>query len=300
MKQRAPFVLFLFTVVLSFTAGMPASASSSAAVPLQGTPVTGTVVDQKSQQPIAYVSVGVLETSTGTVSKEDGTFQLTIPANEVSKTIRISALGYEAKEIKAEALLSPNTTISLVTKPVQLAEVNVKAAKWKTRELGGNAGPFTLFHNAFTVLPRPLQENLGRELGVLIHAGDKQTFLSKLNFCLTSNQFDQVKFRVNLYSLKEGKPDQNLLPENIYVTVNEKKRGWIQVDLEPYNLYVQQDFILSLEWIDCSPRTESKALTLAAAMPAFQTIYHKDASQDKWEKMSAVGIGLNVVVQQEQ
>ncbi|WP_205504091.1 carboxypeptidase-like regulatory domain-containing protein [Rufibacter psychrotolerans] len=271
---------------------------------VQTAAITGIVLESSTQKPIAYASVGVLDESTGTISNEEGAFSLSIPAAHRSKKIRISAIGYEPQNLEIEQLLvtvaeRKKLEISLVSKPVQLAEVKVDGKHWKKKELGGNAGPFTLLHNTFTIMPKPIQENLGREHGILIPNGPKQSFLSKLNFCLSSNQFEEVKFRVNIYTLHDGKPSQNIASQDIIISVKDKKRGWIQADLEPYNLYMKQDFVLSLEWIAGSPLDSSKSLTLAAALPGFHTIYHKDASQAKWDKMSAAGMGMNVVLQQE-
>ncbi|WP_181304286.1 carboxypeptidase-like regulatory domain-containing protein [Rufibacter sp. XAAS-G3-1] len=270
----------------------------------QAASLAGKVLDRDTQKPIAYASVGLLDESTGTISDEKGGFAFTIPANQRTKVVRISAIGYEAQEIKIEELLASQTpqnefTITLNPAPVQLSEVSVGTRKWKTKELGGNAGPITLFHHNFSVFQRPIEENLGRELGIQINNRDKLAFLSKLNFCLTSNRYDQVKFRVKVYTLQEGRPAQNITPTDILYTVKNKEKGWLQIDLEPYGIYVEQDFAIALEWIDCAPRTQNNSLTIAASMPGFHTTFYKDASQAKWDKMSAIGIGMNVVVQQD-
>ncbi|AMM51642.1 hypothetical protein TH61_11295 [Rufibacter sp. DG15C] len=261
--------------------------------------LSGTILDADTQKPIAYASVGVLNEAIGTISSDKGTFTLTIPSNQKDKTLRVSAIGFEAQELKIQELLSGGTSLKITLKaqPVELAEVQVKAKNWKTKELGGNAGPFTLFHHAFVNSTLPLTQNLGKEVGLYIGTENKATFLSKLNFCLTTNQFDEVKFRVNLYAVQAGQPTQSLTPQDIIITVKNKQRGWIQADLEPYNLYLNQDFVISLEWIDCQPKQQTGGLTLAASMPGFQTSFHKRASQDKWARITKVGMGLNVEVQ---
>ncbi|MFB9864493.1 carboxypeptidase-like regulatory domain-containing protein [Rufibacter immobilis] len=257
-----------------------------------------------SGQAIAYASIGILDEAVGTVSDEAGRFSLSVTAAQRTKKLRISAIGYEAQELNIEELLVSQTaqnalTITLTPAPVQLAEVKVGNRKWKNKTVGGHAGPITIFHHNFGVFQRPIEENLGRELGILINNGPKPSFLNKLNFCLTSNKYDQVKLRVKIYTFKDGKPAQNITPTNILYTVKNQKKGWLQVDLEPYGMYVDQDFAIALEWIDCAPRTQNNSLTIAASMPGFHTSFYKDASQAKWDKWSAVGMGMNVEVQQE-
>jgi hypothetical protein len=291
----------LLSFFLLFLTNWPPAASSITQSTQQTNTITlsGTVLDAETQKPIAYASVGVLNEATGTISSDKGTFTLTIPSNQKDMTLRVSAIGFEARELKIQELLSSGSSLKITLKaqPVELAEVQVKAKNWKTKELGGNAGPFTLFHHAFVNSTLPLTQNLGKEVGLYIHTDNKATFLSKLNFCLTTNQFDEVKFRVNLYAVQAGLPTHALTPQDIIITVKNKQRGWIQADLEPYNLYLDHDFVISLEWIDCQPKQQTGGLTLAASMPGFQTSFHKRASQDKWARIAKVGMGLNVEVQ---
>ncbi|GGK58102.1 carboxypeptidase-like regulatory domain-containing protein [Rufibacter glacialis] len=264
--------------------------------------VSGLIQNSQTKEPIAYASIGLLQEAKGTISNAKGVFRFSLPTNQKSGIVRISAIGYEARELAIEELLttgSQTLLLELVPTAVPLPEVQVKAKTWKTKELGGNAGPITFFHHNFGVFQRPIEENLGRELGIFIHNRDKVSFISKLNFCLTSNKYDQVTFRVKIYTLQEGKPAQNITPSNILHTVKNKQKGWIQVNLEPYNLYVDQDFAIALEWVDCAPRSQDNSLTIAASLPGFHTTFYKDASQATWDKMSSIGMGMNVVVQRE-
>lgn len=296
-------LLALLVTFFSVTAWAPSAKLTKLRVQQTATVhLSGVIVDAETQKPLAYASVGILEEPLGTLTNEQGAFTLTIPAAYPNKPVRISAIGYEPKEVALQELTDAATIhkkieISLQAKPVQLSEVKVKATQWKKKKLGGSAGPNTFFHHTFTAYQRPIQESLGREVGVIIPNGNKQTFLSKLNFCLSNNQFEELKFRVNLYAVKDGQPAESLSSQEILTSVKNLKKGWVQVDLEPYNLYVSQDFVIALEWVDATPRTAPKSLTLAAMLPGFHTTFYKNASQAKWAKMSAVGVGLNVEVQ---
>ncbi|WP_210466271.1 carboxypeptidase-like regulatory domain-containing protein [Rufibacter roseolus] len=293
------FGVFLFLCSFTFPTWEP-----DVLVKREKTILSGTVITSGTDQPIAYASIGVLNGSEGTISDEKGNFSFSIPTEKLGEMVRISAIGYEAKEVKIASLLRARTpenklVISLNAKPVQLAEVDVHLKKWKTRKLGGDAGPVTMVHHNFAIAQRPLHENLGHEMGILIKNGQKTAFLNKLNFCLTMNKYDLVKFRVNVYSIKDNLPFQNLAPKDIYVTIENQKRGWMTVDLEPYGIYAEDDFVVSLEWIDCLPKKEALALTISGALPGFHTTYHKDASQAKWEKLTPLGMGINVEVQRQ-
>jgi hypothetical protein len=267
--------------------------------------LTGKVIaSEGSGEGVPYASIGILDEATGTISDAEGLFSLSVSPAQHSRKIRVSAIGYEARELPIADLLAKSSggkrvEITLTAQPVSLPEVEVSAKEWKTKTLGGNVGTVTMFYYSFAINPRPVQENLGRECGVLIKSDQKTTFLKKLNYCVTSNDFDEVKFRVNVYALEDGMPGQNLLPEDIIFTLTDRKRGWKQLNLEPYNLYLNHDFLITLEWIDSKPKADYKSLTISASLPGFQTVFMKDASQAKWDKFSASGIGMNVEVEQE-
>ncbi|RNI30830.1 hypothetical protein EFA69_06920 [Rufibacter immobilis] len=282
---------------------------SQAAPWLEKTPqkglVTGIVVDAGTGETIGYASVGVVETETGTIADEEGSFSLTVPEAHFGKTLRISAIGYAPKDVKVDDLITQTTRekrvkVSLTATPVALPEVQVNASTWKKKLMGGKLGTQTKFTHSFVIYPRPLLANFGREIGIQIGNGKHLSFLNELNFYLHTNKYEEVLFRLNVYYLKNGKPAQNLLSEPIYVSVEDRKTGWIKVDLEPYNLYVEEDFVISLEWVDCYPKTHSQRLALSASLPGLQTTLFKDASQSKWTKVPAVNMGMNVVLQQKE
>src|ERR1044071_4618436 len=58
--------------------------------------ITGTVTDDKGN-PLPNVSVVVKGTTMGTVTKSDGTFSLTLPAN--AKQLEFSFLGYATQTV---------------------------------------------------------------------------------------------------------------------------------------------------------------------------------------------------------
>ena len=76
--------------------------------------VTGKVVDNKTNEPISFVNIGIEGTLTGTASNQDGEFSLKISDDFTGKKLYFSAIGYENymvelteylnKEIKKVAL----------------------------------------------------------------------------------------------------------------------------------------------------------------------------------------------------
>lgn len=59
-------------------------------------PVTGTVRDAKTKQPIPYASISIMGTATGTITNSKGNFELKIPLEKADEMLQISALGYKS------------------------------------------------------------------------------------------------------------------------------------------------------------------------------------------------------------
>src|SRR6476620_8127735 len=74
----------------------------------QSRTITGRVTNENGSSEVG-ASVQVLNTQVGTVTKEDGTFSLSVPAN--AKTLVISALGMATQEITLGS--QTNLSISL-------------------------------------------------------------------------------------------------------------------------------------------------------------------------------------------
>ena len=80
--------------------------------------------------------------------------------------------------------------------------------------------------------------------------------------------------------------------ENIFITVK-KGQDKISVDLEPYNIVVEDKFFVSLEWIENS---RGPGLMFSASLLS-SAIISREASQANWEKIGLAGVGFNVLAE---
>jgi hypothetical protein len=96
-------------------------------------------------------------------------------------------------------------------------------------------------------------------------------------------------FRLNIYTIEDDLPFENILTENIYLTT-QIKYGAISFDLKKHNIYVEEDFIIALEWIK---DLGEEGLYFAASF-ANGPIFSRKASQGDWEEASFIGLGFNV------
>ena len=95
------------------------------------------IINKKTNEPIPYSSIGIKGKTVGTVSNENGYFEL--PLNEINDTdsLKISAIGYQSKSysiMQAKNFTSEN--IYLNESAVALNEVVIKPTKTITKILG--------------------------------------------------------------------------------------------------------------------------------------------------------------------
>ena len=126
---------------------------------------------------------------------------------------------------------------------------------------------------------------VGSEMGIRIKP-KSPALLKNVNWYISANNFRSIKFRLNVYSVKNNIPDSLLTDEQIFGTVGEYITGWIQLDLEPYNIKVDKDFILPFSGSRVKQTNKDKPVTMIPAAVSFsKDTYVRIASQDKWKRM---------------
>jgi len=95
--------------------------------------VKGKILDEKTGDPLAYVNVGVRDTSIGTFSDENGEFKLELPKGNF--TLIISLVGYEKKEyqVSLDGEKPVFLEVNMVNATQELNTVVVSASKYAQR-----------------------------------------------------------------------------------------------------------------------------------------------------------------------
>jgi len=249
--------------------------------------INGTVKDAKTGETLPFVNVGIVGKATGTVSNESGKYSITLN-NNAADSLRFSMVGYrpQAFAVKELATRQGALNISLIPEVKQLKEVKVTNRKWKTAVLG-NTTKSQGTNAGFT------SNALGHEIGAIIKIKKSPTWLKEFNASIVENVLsDSVKMRLNIYSVKDGLPDQNLLHQNILVTVHKGDKG-VHINLEPYNVMVEDKFFISLEWIQSA---RGHGVTFSASLLS-SAIIARETSQAAWEKIGIAGVGFNVLAE---
>ena len=247
----------------------------------------GTLICSVTNQPIAYANIGVLGKNLGTVTDKNGKFSLLIDQNFDDSDIRISSIGYVAKTLKVlvfRKMLSETKTIFLEKAVSELKEIIIKNKKLETATLGNTLGKKTVSAGF-------VNNVLGNEIGIKIKINKKPTFIEAFQAIVDYNKFEALKFRVNIYGLKKGMPDQNILTENIIVT-SKVKKGLMTIDLSEFNLMVTNDFFISIELIE---QMGIGGLHFMADYDG-SPIITRATSQGQWNKQGKLSFGFSVVV----
>ena len=204
--------------------------------------VESVVLDSVSHTPLCYVNIGIANKNIGTVSDVDGKFSLSLPDSLANEQITFSMIGYSNKLLSVNELQKGSGNIFLSPSVIELHPVEIVSKKLKSKKIGKSSGVGVTF--AVGVL------DAGGEIGAVMKIPNKKkSFLKDFNFRITANGTDSAVFRLNLYYVeKDG--FTNILNDNIYFTLQKGVTGDICVDLSPYQIVVDRDILVSIEFLE--------------------------------------------------
>jgi hypothetical protein len=245
--------------------------------------LTGTVTDKETGEILPFANVGILNKGIGTVTNEQGVYVLDISGTHPEDTVRISYLGYQTLAWKVKEYLENYegghaNHIGLSKRNNQLKEVVIRARDFVHKTTGNTT-------HSHSVSGGFSYNDLGSEIGVPMRV-KRKTWIEDANFNIANNTYDSLFFRVNIYTMKNGMPDSSLLQKPIFVTTK-IKTGTLTVDLKPFDLVVDSDFFVSLEWL----KDLGKGGLMFSAGIFDTHIYARKGSQGAWEK-APIGFGF--------
>ena len=272
-------LLLLSCCILSLFLSLPIGAQTF---------VIGQVIDAATKEPLPYVNIGLLNKNIGTVSDETGYFELEVNTEQNSRdTLRFSMIGFETKSYTLNDFINQNEIeVYLTEKSTALDEVilSSKRKNYQTKILGNKTTSKALYA-AFT------SNKLGNEMGFIVRARKHPMILKKFNISLVENDYGPIKFRLNIYDVLNGLPNKTLLTDNLFIETEESS-GIVSLDLTPYEIIIDQDFFIAIEWIeDLGP---GKLYFSGGFFGA--PLFAREVSQGTWEKIGTASVGMNVEV----
>jgi len=243
----------------------------------------GVVKEAGSGNPLAYVNIGLVGKGIGTVSDDAGKFKLTIPEANAMDTVRVSMLGYAPQVFTVSDFIKQlaDQEISLQTSSFLLPDVIISSKELKERVLG-NPTVSQRVSVGFT------SNRLGNELGMIIKIKKAPTFIKSFTASVVSKDNKPIKLRLNFYTLKDGLPDKLIQDKNIFVNAP-VQNGKLFVDLDSYNIVAEDDFFVSLEWIESA---SGNIMFSGSLMNG--ALISRETSQADWERIRSFGIGFTV------
>ncbi|MGB3585094.1 MAG: carboxypeptidase-like regulatory domain-containing protein [Tunicatimonas sp.] len=262
-------------------------------VPSLAQTVEGKVQNAATEEGLAYVNIGVVGKNVGTVSNQDGDFLIAIDEQYNQDTLKISMVGYQPRSFVVanfKEQMQDDPTVALTEAVATLKEVVIKDKRYRGRKLKeriiGNtkAVPTNQTYFAFNAL--------GNEMGIFIKVKRNPTFVQNFNLFITENKYETFKFRLNFYSVKNGKPYQNLLNQNVVASFTES-RGQLTVDLRDYNIMLEDDVIVTMEWIE---ELGEHGLAFSTGSSWTRRAIVRQTSQGNWKEGGPpIGITLKVL-----
>jgi hypothetical protein len=250
---------------------------------------TGKLIDAESKEAAEYVNVGIIGKNVGTVSDDKGVFSLELNNQFDKDTLKFSMIGFESQQFevgkfKQKYQNNKEITIQLNRSNTTLEEIVVRPKTFVVKTLGNTA-------HSSTLIAGIKENNLGYELGTVMKIRKAPAYIENINFNISVNKYDSVTFRVNIYKMKGGKPAESILTEPIFITTT-MKTGTLTIDMKKYNLEVEDDFLVSLEWIK---KLDGNGLYFCAGL--FNANSYKMAtSQGDWYKIDKIGLGFYTTV----
>lgn len=248
----------------------------------------GQIIDATTKTGVPFATIGVKNRSIGTVADSTGKFQLQFSLDSVGTNdpVIVSCIGYNSVEINSQKLTDARQIIALSPSVTYLNQVAVKPLKFKVKTFG-RTGSSAFMSTKMISEHNHTSDELGKEIGTVINI-DKNCRLTAFNMHVIFNHFDNVKFRLNIYSVKDGLPDTLIIKDNILLDVGHVRQKWIKVDLTKYQIYLEgyEKVAVAIQWLKSKTGDAPQKSFNIAAVPAIgHHILFRDKSQSTWLKV---------------
>ncbi len=213
--------------------------------------VTGKCIDTLGS-PVPFINVGVKMTSLGTVTDENGIFHLDGDLYNYIDSLVISHIGYVTQTICSNR----KDTIVVVLRPseYQLREVNINGSETikKNKKIIGTQASDGHVVMTFTT------KNLGTEIGKIIKVKNQRKYtVEKVFFNISQFDFKKATFRINFYNVNENNSIEKIRVNYTDIIKDVFNVEKVEIDVTNENLVFENDFLVSIEWIDYIENTSN-------------------------------------------
>lgn len=251
----------------------------------QNIKMSGLIIDSETEESIEFVNIGILNKNKGTVSNQNGEFNLEVSTEFLKDSLTISHINYYSTKISVKNI--KNKTIFLKSKTNELSEVLVSNKKKRKRKIGVKS------YNPLLWLGGISEDNDIIENAQRINIPDKTVRIKAVNIYLRNGfESDSSYVRVNFYKNVNNAPGERIVFENI-LQKKQIKPGWLQIDLTENDVYIEEDFFASVEFM---PDFENPLNVYVGAILTKGKGYSRRSSHGKWNKLQGAST-INVDIE---
>lgn len=244
----------------------------------------GNVSDKINNEPLPFVSIGIVGKSVGTLTNEKGDFELSVYENQLHDTLKIASIGYKSFSfLVSDYLKNKNKLIQMQQLPFQLEEVVIKSKKIKYKTLG--TIKYTI--NNCTGFADIEGNWKGSEAAILIK-NKKNILIESFSFYVIQNKYnDSLVFRLMFYNkIKNDWVGNTFLKKPVIFKLGIKK-GEFLLNLKDYNIKTNDDFFISLECL----MAEMEITKFCYSSSINTSSYYKVKAFSKWHNTKGIGAG---------
>jgi len=271
-------------------------------ISVSGQTLINQVIDSKTGLSIPYVNIGIVGKNTGTVSDQDGKFQLSISEALDNDTLKFSMVSYVTQVFSVADIRQSGLPqfVAMDQREIQLQEVIVSSESATQIKLGLNKKycyPIPLYKGASSNLTFP-QKGSQHEIGTRF-SNTNPIYIDSLQINFAYAQTDTVAFRINIYVI-ENESIINILEKPIYVEWSkEEALDFPMINLTKYQIEVDTDFLVAIENYKNMPDGSTKILANFKSKGRVYPTYYRNSSQSTWVKLQTKklkDIGMSIMV----
>jgi len=268
------------------------------AVSAQTLNINGRVINPDRREGVPFVSIGIKNSSYGTVADSAGNFQLAFNSALTSQTdsVIFTAVGYKRLALELKNLSNANNQVVLTTGSNLLSEVAISVKSPSIKTYGKSSAMLIVAPSLYKTIPKESDEK-GREQAMILKV-DKDIFLRQL--IVNAGWFknvESIKFRMNVYDVKKGIPDARIIDKDVVFDVRPdavRQVGMIQprsIDLKDYNIRIQgyKEIAVGIEILNINYIHDDSLKTvffISSAPNPLKSSFYRLKSQSSWEKLN--------------
>lgn len=253
-----------------------------AAVVAQALTLEGQVRNARTGEPVPFATLGVVGRNIGTVADEQGRYTLRFPAAPTD-TLIITSVGFLRTAVAPATLLAGQRAFVLTPQEQALPDVVVERPRVHPALLGRNKSTGDVLWTAGSSGKETVDDEWGWELGTVL-TPKRPAYLDAFYVYLATNTYQQLRFRLNLYTLEQGRPGRPLLSQDVQLTCTDRQRGWLTVDLSSYGIKLEaQPVVATIQWLQ-SEKTEpwDKYFSIPVTRQNKHQMVERENSQAIW------------------